>query len=86
MNPKIYAYVRGTVSNEFGSPVANAQVSACGATAATASDGSFDLGEVNAACTSLSVTCSGYAPYVEPLAQIAGLETLVNAVLVFDRL
>ena len=84
MNTTIYAYVRGTVVNGFENPVPNAAVNACGATTTTASNGTFDLGDVDAACTTLTVTHTGYAAYSEPLSLTVGLEMITLSQLVFD--
>jgi hypothetical protein len=85
LDPTKDAYVRGSVVNQYGRPVANAELDACGVTGQSASDGSFDLGEVLAACTLLEVSKSGYATASEPLTLDAGLEAyLPEIVLSFD--
>jgi len=85
MDPTADAYVRGSVVNQYGRPVANAELDACGTLGQSASDGSFDLGEVAATCTLLEVSKSGYAAANETLALTAGLEAyLPEIVLSFD--
>ena len=85
MEPTTKAYVRGSVINQYGRPVANAQLDACGVKGQSASDGSFDLGEVSATCALLEATKDGYATASESLALTAGLETyLPEIVLSFD--
>lgn len=75
-----YAYVRGLVSNQFGRPVSNADINACGVNAATVSDGSFDLGEVDESCTLLNIEKAGYAPETIPLSLTAGLEEYLDTI------
>ncbi|MCJ7736451.1 MAG: carboxypeptidase regulatory-like domain-containing protein, partial [Anaerolineae bacterium] len=87
MDPTTNAYVRGSVINQFGRPVANAQLDACGVTGQSVSDGSFDLGEVPATCALLEVDKAGYATANEFLALSAGLEAyLPDITLSFDPL
>jgi len=80
MEPTKMAYVRGLVSNQFGRPVSNAGVHACGNTVTTESDGSFDLGEVDASCTLLDVEKSGYATESVIMALTAGLEEYFDGI------
>ncbi len=85
MEPTTKAYVCGMVYNQYGRPVANADVSACGLSQTTASDGSFDLGEVEASCTQLQVSKSGYADWSESISLSAGLEAYFDPInLIFD--
>ncbi|MBU0510146.1 MAG: hypothetical protein KJ638_00390, partial [Chloroflexi bacterium] len=85
MEPTMYAYVRGMVVNQFGRPVSGADVEACGTWVETASDGSFDLGEVDESCTSLVVAKSGYAISNISIALTAGLEAYFGPItLEFD--
>ncbi len=82
-----HAYVRGSLINPYGRPVSDADLNACGITGSSASDGSFDLGAVDATCTVLTVAKPGssYTSISEPLALTAGLETyLPELVLPFD--
>ena len=85
MEPTTKAYVRGSVVNPYRRPVAGAHVTACGVTAHSASDGTFDLSEVDAACTLVTVSRSGYETANATLALTAGLETyLPEWMLSFD--
>jgi hypothetical protein len=78
------AYLHGNVVNEFGNPIANAQVDACGTTTQTDAQGIFDL-TVSASCKNLSITRSGYAALSQLLSLTAGLETLLTDVeMTFD--
>jgi hypothetical protein len=73
MQPTTDAYLHGNVINNFGNPVVNAQVNACGITTTTDSQGVFDL-TANASCASLQITRSAYANLIEPISLVAGLE------------
>lgn len=85
MAPTTKAYVGGVVWNQYGRPVANASVTACGVTRQTSSDGSFDLGEVEASCTQLQVSKSGYATWSEAISLTAGLEEYFDQIMLdFD--
>ncbi len=85
MEPTTKAYVCGVVYNEYGRPVANADINACGLSQSTAPDGSFDLGEVEASCTQLQVSKNGYASVSESMTLTAGLEEYFGAItLEFD--
>ena len=85
MSPTTKAYVRGSLINAYGWPVANAAVNACDSSIQTASDGSFDLGEVDASCTVLQISKSGYGVYSQPLALTAGLEGIFRSTGAFLR-
>lgn len=85
MNTTTEAYLHGNVINAYGTPVSGATVRACSATTQTDANGVFDLDEVAASCTKLEITRSGYAKLEEPLSLTAGLETLLdNLVMTFD--
>ncbi len=83
MNTTTDFYLHGSVVNQYGNPVIGAAVNACGATTTTDGQGVFDL-TVNASCTTLSITRSGYANLSEPLSLTAGLETIKNLTMSFD--
>lgn len=84
MVPTLEAYVHGNVVNAFGNPIGGANVNACGSTTVTDGTGVFDL-TVDASCTSVSISRSGYATEVEPLSLKAGLEALLPDVeMTFD--
>ena len=79
MNPTSNAYLHGNVVNEFGNPVIGASVNACGTILSTDEFGIFDM-EVNAGCTSLSVSCTKFETINDIiLSMTAGLETLLGA-------
>lgn len=73
MQPTTDAYIHGSVINDFGNPVVNANVNACGATTATDSRGVFDL-TANASCTTLQITRTSYANLNKTIRLTAGLE------------
>ncbi|MBN2501678.1 MAG: hypothetical protein JXB38_12925 [Anaerolineales bacterium] len=77
LEPTKDAYLHGNVINNFGNPVVNAEVYACGLTASTDSQGVFDL-EVDATCTELEITQTYYAPLNEPISLTAGLELILD--------
>ena len=84
MVPTEFAYLHGSVINEFGNSVPGAAVDACGTVASTDDQGVFDL-EVKADCTGLIITRLSYADYPQSLSLTAGLETLLNDMtMVFD--
>ncbi len=75
MSPTTKAYVHGNVLNNFGYYVVNADVNACGIHSATDEVGAFDM-EVEASCTSLVVSKTGYSNLSTPMSLIPGLESL----------
>lgn len=84
MNPTANAYLYGNVINEFGNPVPNTTISGCGTSFTTNDQGIFEE-EVNAGCTSLSISRDFYADSTKSIALTAGLETLVTDwTLIFD--
>jgi len=85
MEPTVMAYVRGLVVNQFGRPIPGAQVDACGTIKTTASDGSFDLGEVDEGCSLLAVAKIGYSTYNASISLTAGLESYFDDIILsFD--
>jgi hypothetical protein len=85
MEPTDKAYVRGNVINQYGRPVANAQLDACSVQVTSASDGTFDMGEVLATCPELIIEKTGYATANVALSLSAGLEEyLPDITLYFD--
>jgi len=77
MQPTTDAYIHGNVINNFGNPVVNATVDACGEVTTTDAQGVFDL-TADASCTELQVSRSSYATLNEPISLSAGLELILN--------
>ncbi|RCK73273.1 MAG: hypothetical protein ANABAC_0160 [Anaerolineae bacterium] len=77
METTTLAYLHGNVINAYDNPVAGATVNACGTITQTDAQGVFDL-TVDAGCTSLSITRTGYANLSQSLSLTAGVETLLS--------